>query len=34
MFKEKLKLIKVALKEWHSTHAKNIPGKINLLKAR
>lgn len=34
MIKEKLKLIKVALKEWHSTHAKNLMGKINSLKAR
>jgi len=34
VLKEKLKLIKVALKEWHSTHAKNIPGRIDSLKAR
>ncbi|GAU19761.1 hypothetical protein TSUD_78870 [Trifolium subterraneum] len=34
VLKEKLKLIKLALKEWHNTHAKNIPGKINDLKIR
>jgi len=34
VIKEKLKLIKLALEEWHSVHAKNIPGKIDSLKAR
>jgi hypothetical protein len=26
--------MKAALKEWHSVHAKNIPGKIDVLKNR
>jgi hypothetical protein len=30
--KEKLKLIKVALKEWHSTHTNNISAKISQVK--
>jgi hypothetical protein len=34
VLREKLKLIKVALKEWHSVHVKNIPGKIEGLKYR
>jgi len=34
VIKEKLKLIKAALREWHSTHVKNIPGRIDTLKAR
>jgi len=34
VIKEKLKFIKVDLKEWHSTHAKNIPGRIDSLKVR
>lgn len=33
MLKEKLKLIKSTLKEWHSVHAKNIPRKLDSLKA-
>jgi hypothetical protein len=32
--KEKLKLIKVALKEWHLTHTHNLSGKIASLKER
>jgi len=32
--KEKFKLINVALKEWHSTHTTNIPGKISQVKDR
>jgi len=32
VLREKLKLIKVALKEWHSAHATNLPGKIDVLK--
>jgi len=34
VIKEKLKLIKAALREWHSTHVKNLPGRIDILKAR
>ena len=29
-----MKLIKSALKEWHSVHAQNIPSKIDSLKGR
>jgi hypothetical protein len=31
VLREKLKLIKSALKEWHSLHVRNIPGKIVAL---
>jgi len=34
VLREKLRLIKLALKEWHSVHAKNLPGKIVVLKQR
>ena len=34
VLREKLKLIKTTLKDWHSIHAKNIPGKIEGLKVR
>lgn len=34
VLREKFKLIKGALKEWHSKHSKNIPGKIETLKSR
>ena len=34
VLREKLKLIKTALKDWHSIHAKNLPGKIEGLKVR
>jgi len=34
VLREKLKQIKVALKEWHSIHTKNIPGRIDVLKHR
>ena len=34
MLREKLKLIKGALKEWHLMHANNIPAKIETLKKR
>jgi len=34
VLREKFKLMKLALKEWHFVHAKNIPGKIELLKNR
>jgi len=32
VLKEKIKLIKLALKEWHQRHSQNIPSKILLLK--
>ncbi|GAU46776.1 hypothetical protein TSUD_402880, partial [Trifolium subterraneum] len=32
--KEKLKMIKAALKEWHSAHVQNLPSRIESLKAR
>jgi len=34
VLREKLKLIKCALKEWHMVHVKNIPGRIDVLKSR
>lgn len=34
MLKEKFKLIKLVLKEWHVTHTQNLPRKINALKDR
>lgn len=34
MLKEKFKLIKVALKEWHVNHTQNLRGKITSLKDR
>jgi len=34
VLKEKLKLIKAALKEWHLSHSSNIPAKLDSLKAR
>ena len=34
VIREKLKLIKEALKEWHHAYVKNIPGKIGSLKKR
>lgn len=34
MLKEKFKLIKVALKEWHVNHTQNLRGKITALKDR
>ncbi|RHN51490.1 hypothetical protein MtrunA17_Chr6g0469151 [Medicago truncatula] len=34
VFKEKLKLIKKSLKEWHFTHIQNLSGKIEALKVR
>jgi len=33
VLKEKLKLLKLALKEWHMNHTKNLPGRINSLKS-
>jgi len=32
VLKEKLKLIKLALKDWHQRHAKNLPSRISSLK--
>jgi hypothetical protein len=32
--KEKLKLIKIALKEWHLTHTKNLLGRIQAIKSQ
>ncbi|PNX58703.1 cysteine-rich receptor-like protein kinase, partial [Trifolium pratense] len=32
VLKEKLKMVKVALKEWHKNHAQNLPSRIDNLK--
>jgi hypothetical protein len=32
--KEKLKLIKISLKDWHMTHTKNLPARIQALKSQ
>jgi len=34
VLREKLKMIKVALKEWHAAHSKNLSGRIKSLKER
>jgi hypothetical protein len=34
VLKEKLKMIKGALKDWHAAHAQNLPSKIDSLKER
>ena len=34
VLKEKLKLLKATLKEWHQNHSKNLPAKILSLKDR
>ncbi|CAJ2652820.1 unnamed protein product [Trifolium pratense] len=34
VLKEKFKMIKVALKEWHTAHVQNLPGRIETLKVR
>jgi hypothetical protein len=34
VLKEKLKLIKGSLREWHKAHAQNLPSRIDSLKAR
>ncbi|KAK2449150.1 hypothetical protein QL285_008374 [Trifolium repens] len=34
VLKEKLKMIKVALKDWHKAHAQNLPSRIETKKAR
>jgi hypothetical protein len=33
VLKEKPKLIKAALKDWHTTHAQNLPSRIESKKA-
>ncbi|GAU41193.1 hypothetical protein TSUD_26180 [Trifolium subterraneum] len=34
VLKEKFKMIKAALKEWHTTHTQNLPSRIDSLKVR
>jgi hypothetical protein len=34
VLKEKLKLMKGALKEWHVAHSQNLPSRIDTLKGR
>jgi len=34
VLKEKLKNVKIALKDWHLTHSHNLPGKILSLKTQ
>ncbi|MCI00330.1 endonuclease/exonuclease/phosphatase family protein [Trifolium medium] len=34
VLKEKFKMIKVALKDWHMAHTQNLPSWIESLKAR
>jgi len=34
ILQEKLKMIKMALKEWHRVHVSNLPGRIKDLKER
>jgi len=34
VLREKFKLIKISLKEWHTTHSQNLPTKISALKDR
>lgn len=34
VMKEKLKMIKMALKDWHKAHAQNLPSRIDSRKAR
>ncbi|MCI30732.1 endonuclease/exonuclease/phosphatase family protein, partial [Trifolium medium] len=34
VLKEKLKMIKLALKEWHVAHTQNLPSRIDSLKVR
>ncbi|PNY17243.1 cysteine-rich receptor-like protein kinase [Trifolium pratense] len=34
VIKEKLKMIKVALKDWHTAHIQNLPSRIESLKER
>ncbi|MCI54935.1 cysteine-rich receptor-like protein kinase, partial [Trifolium medium] len=32
--KEKLKMIKLALKDWHTAHTQNLPSRIEYLKGQ
>jgi hypothetical protein len=34
VLKEKLKMMKTTLREWHATHSRNVPGRIATLKDR
>jgi hypothetical protein len=34
VMKEKLKMIKAALKDWHKAHAQNLPSRIDSKKVR
>ncbi|PNX69688.1 cysteine-rich receptor-like protein kinase, partial [Trifolium pratense] len=34
MLKEKFKMIKASLREWHKAHTQNLPGRIETLKGR
>jgi hypothetical protein len=34
ILKEKMKMLKFALKEWHTNHSRNVPSRIASLKAR
>ncbi|GAU40608.1 hypothetical protein TSUD_28140 [Trifolium subterraneum] len=34
VLKEKFKMIKAALKDWHTTHVQNLPGRVDSLKTR
>ncbi|GAU50364.1 hypothetical protein TSUD_409370 [Trifolium subterraneum] len=34
VLKEKFKMIRLALKEWHAAHSQNLPGRIESLKVR
>jgi hypothetical protein len=34
VMKEKLRMIKAALKDWHKAHAQNLPSQIESKKAR
>ncbi|GAU46950.1 hypothetical protein TSUD_180540 [Trifolium subterraneum] len=34
VLKEKFKMIRLALKEWHAAHSQNLPGRIDSLKVR
>ncbi|MCI53414.1 endonuclease/exonuclease/phosphatase family protein, partial [Trifolium medium] len=34
VLKEKLKMIKLAHKEWHAAHTQNLPSRLDALKAQ
>jgi hypothetical protein len=34
VLKEKLKMIKLALKDWHGAHVHNLPSRIDSMKVR